>query len=112
MGLLDVLPASATKLHAVEFLMQLLEFNDANTVFAGDSGNDLPVLISGKLQAVLVRNAHPDVVAEAKEELAKINAMDKLYVAQGGFLGMNGNYSAGVLEGLAHFIPFTAGWIK
>jgi HAD superfamily hydrolase (TIGR01484 family) len=111
-GLLDVLPASATKLHAVEFLMQLLEFNDANTVFAGDSGNDLPVLTSGKLQAVLVRNAHPDVVAEAREELAKIDATDKLYVAQGGFLGMNGNYSAGVLEGLAHFIPFTAGWVK
>lgn len=111
-GLLDVLPASATKLHAVEFLMQHLEFNDANTVFAGDSGNDLPVLTSGRLQAVLVKNAHPDVVAEAKAALEKKNAADKLYVAKGNFLGMNGNYSGGVLEGLAHFIPVTASWMK
>ncbi|WP_455207491.1 HAD-IIB family hydrolase [Kaarinaea lacus] len=110
-GLLDVLPASATKLHAVEFLMERLQFNEQNTVFAGDSGNDLPVLTSGRLQAVLVKNAHPDVVAEATAELAKKESKDKLYVAQGGFLGMNGNYSAGVLEGLAHFIPFTAGWM-
>lgn len=111
-GLLDVLPASATKLHAVEFLMQHLEFNDANTVFAGDSGNDLPVLTSGRLQAVLVKNAHPDVVTEAKAALEQKNAADKLYVAKGDFLGMNGNYSGGVLEGLAHFIPLTASWMK
>jgi hypothetical protein len=26
-----------------------------------------------------------------------------LYSAQGGFLGMNGRYSAGILEGIAHF---------
>ncbi|WP_455220391.1 HAD-IIB family hydrolase [Kaarinaea lacus] len=111
-GLLDVLPASATKRHAVEFLMERLEFNEQNTVFAGDSGNDLPVLCSGRLQAVLVKNAHPDVIAEAKSELQKKNAIEKLYVAKGDFLGMNGNYSGGVMEGLAHFIPFTIEWMK
>jgi len=25
---------------------------------------------------------------------------------------MNGNYSAGVLEGLAHYLPETAAWMK
>jgi hypothetical protein len=111
-GLLDVLPASATKLHALEFLMEHLQFNAANTVFAGGSGHDLPVLTSGRLQAVLIRNAHPDVVTEAKTELERKQASGRLYTAQGGFLGMNGNYSAGVLEGLAHFNPFTVDWMK
>ena len=110
-GLLDVLPASATKLHAVEFLMERLQFDASQTVFAGDSGNDLPVVTSGRLQAVLVKNAHPDVVAEARAELGKKQLNDKLYVAQGKFQGMNGNYSAGVLEGLAHFIPATEQWM-
>jgi 3-deoxy-D-manno-octulosonate 8-phosphate phosphatase KdsC-like HAD superfamily phosphatase len=109
-GLLDVLPASATKRHAVEFLMERHGFDTTHTVFAGDSGNDLPVVASGMLQSVLVRNAHPDVITEALKALAGLGAAEMLYVAQGGFLGMNGNYSAGVLEGLVHFRPEVAGW--
>jgi hypothetical protein len=35
-----------------------------------------------------------------------------LYLAQGGFLGMNGNYSAGILEGIAHYHPETQLWMK
>ena len=111
-GLLDVLPASATKLHAIEFLMERLQFSRDNTVFAGDSGNDLPVVTSGRLQAVLVKNAHPDVVDQARSALASRNAEDSLYLAQGGLLGMNGNYSAGVLEGLVHFIPGARTWLE
>ena len=42
-GLLDVLPASANKRHAIEFMMKQLGFDLSNTVFAGDSGNDLAV---------------------------------------------------------------------
>jgi len=95
-GLLDVLPARATKLHAVRFLMQRLEIPEARTVFAGDSGNDLPVLTSG-LQAVLVANAHPEVRDEAGAALAATGQSERLYLARGDFLGMNGNYSAGVL---------------
>ena len=33
--------------------------------------------------------------------------MAAFYLAQGGFLGMNGNYSAGILEGVAHYHPDT-----
>jgi HAD superfamily hydrolase (TIGR01484 family) len=110
LGLLDVLPASATKLHAVEFLMQEQGFEFDNTVFAGDSGNDLPVVVSGRLQSVLVKNAHADVVTQAEAALEAIGQRQRLYVAQGGFLGMNGHYSAGVLEGLAHFCPWVRGW--
>jgi hypothetical protein len=37
---------------------------------------------------------------------------DTLYVAQGGYLGMNGNYSAGILEGLAHYWPEVDTWLR
>ena len=110
-GLLDVLPASATKLHAVRFLMERKGFADGDTVFAGDSGNDLPVLTSG-LQSVLVRNAHREVRDEALATLARQDLSDKLYVAAGGWLGMNGNYSAGVLEGVVHFFPEAQHWLR
>lgn len=106
-GLLDVLPASASKLHALEFLRARLEIPPLRTVFAGDSGNDMEVLISG-LPAVLVANAQETVRAEA---VARAPA-DSLYLARGGLLGMNGNYSAGLLEGLVHFIPETRDWLE
>jgi HAD superfamily hydrolase (TIGR01484 family) len=111
LGLLDVLPRSATKYHAIRFLMQRKGFAEAATVFAGDSGNDLPVLTSG-LQSVLVRNARDEVREQALREVRAKGATECLYCAKGGFLGMNGNYAAGVLEGLAHFIPAAAGWLE
>ncbi|MGD8498516.1 MAG: HAD-IIB family hydrolase [Chromatiales bacterium] len=109
-GLFDVLPRSATKLHAVRFLMKRLDFAHEQTVFSGDSGNDLPVLTSG-LQSVLVRNATDAVRNEAVAALETVDLRERLYLAGGDFLDMNGNYSAGVLEGFAHFVPEAADWI-
>ena len=105
-GLLDVLPASANKLHAIRFLMQQQGYQDEDTLFAGDSGNDLDVLLSG-IPAVLVANADPQV----KSQAAAANP-DTLYVARGGYLGMNGNYSAGILEGVAHYHPALDAWLR
>ena len=110
-GLLDVLPERATKLHAIEFLMREKGFPGERTVFAGDSGNDLPALTSG-LQAVLVRNARDDVREAAIRLSAEAGNRAKLYLARGGWMGMNGNYAAGVIEGLAHFIPETLDWMS
>ena len=110
-GLLDVLPSRANKLHAVEFLMQQCGFSYADTVFAGDSGNDLPVLASA-IPAVLVANASKDVRAAAQHQAAALGHSGQLYLAGGGLLGMNGNYSAGVLEGIVHFIPRTEAWLE
>ncbi len=101
-GLLDILPQQASKLHAIEFLMRKLGFTADQTLFAGDSGNDLSVLTSS-LPAVLVANAHSAVVELAAAEVRRNGTADRLYVARGGFLGMNGNYSAGILEGMGHF---------
>ena len=86
-------------------------FEESNTVFAGDSGNDLDVLVSG-LQAILVNNAAEDVRQTAIHRLTEDGHSDWLYLARGGFAGMNGNYAAGVLEGLVHFFPATAEWIN
>jgi sucrose-6F-phosphate phosphohydrolase len=108
-GLIDVLPQRATKLHAVRFLMSQAGFEMEHTVFAGDSGNDLPVLVS-PVHSVLVANATPEVRKEALALASKQNTLDTLYLAKGNFRGMNGNYSAGILEGLARFIPITATW--
>ena len=110
-GLLDVLPACATKLHAVQFLMQHRGFNYANTVFAGDSGNDLPILASA-IQSVLVANADREIIEQAISEARQQETMAAFYLAQGGFLGMNGNYSAGILEGVAHYHPETKYWME
>jgi HAD superfamily hydrolase (TIGR01484 family) len=109
-GLLDVLPARATKLHAIEFLMENTGFELAETVFAGDSGNDLPVLASA-IPAVLVANAAEDVREAAVVAAAGNGTTRALYLARGGLLDMNGYYSAGVLEGVVHYLPWTLEWI-
>jgi len=96
-GLLDILPASANKLHAIQFLMQQRGFDESETIFAGDSGNDLDVLLSS-IQSVLVANADDEV-----RRAVKAASPDRLYLACGDFLNMNGNYSAGILEGVAHY---------
>lgn len=103
-GLLDVLPASASKQHALEFLAGMLGIPPARVLFAGDSGNDLEVL-AGPLPAVLVANADAGVRGRAVELAAGQGNIERLYLARGGLAGMNGNYSAGILEGLAHFMP-------
>ncbi len=109
-GLLDVLPASATKFHAVEFLMNSLGFGLGNVVFAGDSGNDLPVLAS-PIHAVLVANASVEVKDQAEKLIHVLGTEDAFYVAKGDFMAMNGNYAAGILEGVAHYLPYTKLWM-
>ena len=109
-GLLDILPASATKYHALVFLMRQTGHSTANTLFAGDSGNDLEILCS-EIPSVLVANASAEVIQEARAGAAQRGQAQRLYVAQGGFLGMNGNYSAGILEGFAHFYPHFKHWL-
>jgi HAD superfamily hydrolase (TIGR01484 family) len=105
-GLLDIIPARANKFHAIQFLMKQEQFSEDNTVFAGDSGNDLDVLTSG-LKAILVKNAADEVRKAAVETLSKKHMMHRLYFPEGNYWGMNGNYAAGILEGLVHFFPET-----
>jgi sucrose-6F-phosphate phosphohydrolase len=109
-GLLDILPARASKHHAIEALMRLHGFCYENTVFCGDSGNDLEVLAS-PIPAVLVANAQPVVREFALQRAHALGCEQQLYIAKGGFMSMNGNYSAGMLEGIAHYHPNTLAWM-
>jgi len=95
-GLVDVLPRRATKNEACH---------------AGDSGNDLAPLTSG-MQAVLVKNARDEVKTRAREMTVEKDIRPRLYIAKGGLFGMNGNYAAGVLEGLIHHIPRAGDFIS
>jgi hypothetical protein len=52
-----------------------------------------------------VANAMPSVAKEALAAAQAAGQLDNLYLAKGGFLDMNGNYSAGILEGVAHYHP-------
>ena len=109
-GLLDVLPERASKLHAIEALSRMQGFDLEHTVFCGDSGNDLEVLAS-RVPAVLVANSRPEVQDLALELAEEAGTLRQLYIAEGGFLGMNGNYAGGMLEGIAHFHPRVAAWL-
>lgn len=110
-GLLDVLPARASKYHALEALLGHLGFGHDNTMFSGDSGNDLEVLIS-PIPSVLVANATQEIKEQAHQRALSAGNADRLYIAGGGFLGMNGNYSAGILEGIAHYHPQAVAWMQ
>ncbi len=98
--LLDILPIRADKYQALVFLAAQQGLARDDLLFAGDSGNDLPVLTSS-IPAVLVRNAAPEVVQAARQDAPPAT----LYWANGGFEGMNGHYAAGILEGIAHYRP-------
>ncbi len=104
-GLLDVLPKHATKLHAIEFLQAQLGYQHEEVIFAGDSGNDMPVLAS-QVQSILVNNASAEIKSLAYQLASDGGQLEQLYIARDdGPLGMNGNYSAGVLQGIWHFAP-------
>ena len=102
--LLDILPAGADKYQALQFLRQQTGYSLDEMLFSGDSGNDLEVLVS-EIPAVLVANARQDVAEEAETIAAAAGNSAGLYLASGGYQGMNGCYSAGILEGVAHYYP-------
>jgi sucrose-6F-phosphate phosphohydrolase len=103
-GLLDVLPQNATKLHGLRFLQQHLEYETEEVVFAGDSGNDLAVLGS-EINAVLVANASEEVRALAQKMASHGGHIAALYLARDDTFSLGGNYAAGVLQGIWHFQP-------
>lgn len=103
-GLLDILPQNATKLHAIEFLQRYLDVSLEETIFCGDSGNDLPVLGS-KIRSILVANAEKDIKKQALELAEKNLCKESLYLADHASTALGGNYSAGVLQGIAFYAP-------
>ena len=52
------------------------------------------------------RNADEQLVADVRSA-ASVNTELKLYFAQGGFKGLNGYYTSGVIEGAYHYGIFS-----
>jgi len=70
-GLLDFLPASATKQTALEYVASEFGTAKRDVVFCGDSGNDIFPLTAG-FRGVLVRNADQQLVENVRLSLIHI----------------------------------------
>ncbi|MCP3982200.1 MAG: HAD-IIB family hydrolase [bacterium] len=104
-GLLDFLPAGATKQTALEYVAQAYGCPKGEVVFCGDSGNDIFPLTAG-FRGVLVRNADDQLVANVKQALER-NPKLEVYFAKGDFRGLSGYYTSGVIEGAYHYGLFS-----
>jgi len=104
-GLLDFLPNSATKQTALEYVAEAFGVAKEEVVFCGDSGNDIFPLTAG-FRGVLVRNADDQLVENVKAAMQR-NPSLKAYFAKGNFMGLNGYYTSGVIEGAYHYGIFS-----
>lgn len=110
-GLIDVLPLSAGKRSAIDFLAsEVLDAPATSILFPGESGNDLDALVS-PYRAVLVANATRDACHTAEADCRAAGLSHTLFVAKGAG-GLNGNYAAGIIGGLCHFPPEARDWIR
>jgi len=100
-GLLDFLPASATKQTALEYVAEEFGAAREDVVFCGDSGNDIFPLTAG-FRGVIVRNADAQLVENISRAMQQDPGL-KIYFAKGGFKGLNGYYTSGVIEGACHY---------
>ncbi len=121
-GLLDVVPRSATKREAVTYLRTQARIPAGEVMFAGDSGNDVTAICADHA-GVLVANADQATVASVHEEISASGRSGNTYFATGGMAvagldNLNGHYAAGIVEGLMHFRPAwrghlqDAGWVE
>ena len=100
-GLIDFLPASATKRAAVEYVAEQHDTPKGEVVFCGDSGNDIFPL-TAEFSGVLVRNADDQLVENVRKAMDE-NPSLKVYFAKGDFKGLSGYYTSGVIEGAYHY---------
>ena len=94
-GLLDVLPPGVAKDVAVRYLHDRLGVGEDRLVYAGDSGNDRAVMLSG-FNVVVVGNASPSLKEEIRLESERLRIGSRIYFARA-------LYAQGVLEGGRHF---------
>ncbi len=85
---LDVLPKLANKGNALQWLLRHLKISGAETLVAGDTGNDAAMFLVPEVSGILVENAQPELI-EATLSLPVFHAAR--------------NCADGVLEGLVHF---------
>ena len=86
---LDVLPIRASKGHAIRYFAYKWGLPVACCIVAGDSGNDVEMLMGDTLAIV---------VGNHSQEIAHLRQGTQIYFAQQ-------HYAAGILEGIAHYQP-------
>ncbi len=86
---LDVLPIRASKGHAIRYFAYKWGLPVARCIVAGDSGNDVEMLMGDTLAIV---------VGNHSQEIAHLRQGTQIYFAQQ-------HYAAGILEGIAHYQP-------
>lgn len=101
LGLLDILPKSATKLTGIEYIRKKFGMKKDKVIYCGDSGNDILPLSFG-YKSILVRNSIKSVQHEVKKNLEAKKMLDNLYIAKGNNI-LNGYYVSGIIEGLLNF---------
>lgn len=84
---LDVLPIRASKGHAIRYLAYKWGLPLKHFIVAGDSGNDVEMLVGDTLAIV---------VGNYSQELAHLKGQEQIYFAKK-------HFSAGILEGLQHY---------
>lgn len=99
-GLVDVLPETAAKDHALKYLWQRLGLEKDLVVYAGDSGNDLLAFVSG-FNAIVVNNTAEAVKREVRRQAREKSIEDRIYFAAAPDV-------QGVMEGCFHFKIFPA----
>lgn len=91
-ALLDIVPGRAGKRNAVAYLARRLGVHTQDVFFAGDSGNDLDLLISG-VRGTLVGNTPEAVVSQW---LRGQTSGSRCYFARA-------SYGDGIIEGMRHY---------
>jgi sucrose-6-phosphatase len=88
---LDILPRGGDKGTAVQFLRDRWQFDQANSVVCGDSGNDISLFKYGAERGIIVGNAQSELLLW--HELHPVNYHYRAVA----------DYAAGILEGLKYF---------
>ncbi len=94
-GLIDLLPASISKSHAIAWWVNHVGLTDEAVIFAGDSGNDFAALTAG-YRAIVVGNADRKLAEQVALTHQDADWRDRLYLAQN-------SATSGVLEGCRWF---------
>ncbi|CAB1275036.1 YcgL domain-containing protein [Candidatus Nitrosacidococcus tergens] len=98
------------KLAAIYYLIEKNSLDKNYVVFVGGDEEDLALFING-FKGVLICNAASEIKQKILDSLPE-EKLENFYIARGSFLGLDGNYSAAILEGLAHFFPYTRAWME
>ncbi len=94
-GLLDLLPKGVSKAYALIWLSTHADFDPAELVYAGDSGNDHAALVAG-FRAIAVGNMDAELAEEMASEMAEKGMSERFYRA-------SARGTSGVLEGCRHY---------